>query len=79
MFDGGLCQALAATSDYDRSSWMQAIKAASYEGIRAELHALQQCIERKRNHRPVTDLHMWRIQRQHILGPNLVLLNLCFS
>ncbi|KAF5286113.1 hypothetical protein FQA39_LY16396 [Lamprigera yunnana] len=67
VFDGGLCQALAATSDLDRSSWMQAIKAASYEGIRAELHALQQCIERKRNHRPVTDLHMWRIQRQHML------------
>ncbi|KAK4877541.1 hypothetical protein RN001_010047 [Aquatica leii] len=67
VFDGGLSQALAATTDLDRSSWMQAIKAASYEGIRAELHALQQCIERKRNHRPVTDLHMWRIQRQHML------------
>ncbi|KAF2894719.1 hypothetical protein ILUMI_11457 [Ignelater luminosus] len=67
VFDGGLCQALAATSDYDRSSWVQAIKAASYEGIRAELHALQQCIERKRSHRPLTDLHMWRIQRQHML------------
>ncbi|XP_031346437.1 inositol polyphosphate-4-phosphatase type I A isoform X2 [Photinus pyralis] len=67
VFDGGLCQALAATSDFDRSSWMQAIKAASYEGVRAELHALQQCIERKRNHRPTSDIQMWRIQRQHML------------
>ncbi|XP_025832000.1 type I inositol 3,4-bisphosphate 4-phosphatase isoform X2 [Agrilus planipennis] len=67
VFDGGLCQALAANSEYERSSWMQAIRDASYERIRAELHALQQCLERRRNHKPYADLQMWRLQKQHIL------------
>lgn len=68
VFDGGLCQTLAATSDSDRSAWMDLIRAASYEGIRAELHALRQCIERRRSHKPNIDLNMWRIQRSHVLG-----------
>lgn len=63
-----MCQALAATSDSERSSWMEAIRSASYEGIRAELNALRQCIERKRNHRTNIDINMWRIQRAHITG-----------
>ncbi|RZC36984.1 PH domain containing protein, partial [Asbolus verrucosus] len=45
VFDGGLCQALASTCDMERSSWIDAIRIASYEGIRAELNALRQCIE----------------------------------
>lgn len=68
MFDGGLCQALASTSDTERSSWLDAIRIASYEGVRAELNALRQCIERRRNHKPNIDLPTWRLQRTHVLG-----------
>lgn len=68
VFDGGLCQMLAATSDTERSTWMDSIRVASYEGIRAELLALRQCLERRRNHRPNIDLHMWRLQKGHVLG-----------
>ncbi|XP_018570173.1 type I inositol 3,4-bisphosphate 4-phosphatase isoform X2 [Anoplophora glabripennis] len=67
VFDGGLCQALASTSDIERSSWMDAIRQASYEGVRAELNALRQCIERRRNPKPNVDLHTWRLQQTHIL------------
>ncbi|KAJ8934772.1 hypothetical protein NQ314_013198 [Rhamnusium bicolor] len=68
VFDGGLCQALASTSDIERSSWMDAIRQASYEGIRAELNALRQCIERRRNHKPNIDLHTWRLQQTHVFA-----------
>jgi hypothetical protein len=47
---------------------MDAIKLASYEGIRAELNALRQCLDRKRNHKPSIDLQTWRLQKAHILG-----------
>lgn len=47
---------------------MESIRAASYEGIRAELHALRQCIERKRNHRSNIDINMWRIQKGQTIG-----------
>lgn len=68
VFDGGLCQMLAATSDTERSAWMDTIRVASYEGIRAELLALRQCLERRRSHRPNIDLQMWRLQKAHVLG-----------
>ncbi|XP_050301479.1 inositol polyphosphate-4-phosphatase type I A isoform X2 [Anthonomus grandis grandis] len=67
VFDGGLSQALASTSEYERSSWMEAIRNASYEGVRAELNALRQCLERKRNHKPTVDLQTWRLQQNHTL------------
>ncbi|XP_050509699.1 inositol polyphosphate-4-phosphatase type I A [Diabrotica virgifera virgifera] len=66
-FDGGLSQALASVSDAERSSWIDAIRHASYEGIRAELGALRQCIERRRSHKPVVDLQTWRLQHTHTL------------
>ncbi|KAG5883497.1 hypothetical protein JTB14_013927 [Gonioctena quinquepunctata] len=66
VFDGGLSQALASTSDIERSSWMDCIRQASYEGIRAEYNALRQCIERRRNHKPNVDLHTWRLQQTHV-------------
>ncbi|CAH0545896.1 unnamed protein product [Brassicogethes aeneus] len=66
VFDGGLCQALASTSDVERSSWMDTIRTASYEGVRAELNALRQCLERRRNHKPNVDLHTWRLQQAHV-------------
>lgn len=72
VFDGGLYQMLASTSDSERSAWMDAIRIASYEGIRAELHALRQCLERRRSHKPVIDLSMWRLQRSHTLGTYLL-------
>lgn len=68
MFDGGLCQALASTSDLERCSWMDAIRLASYEGVRAELNALRQCIERRRNHKPNVDLQTYRLQQAHVFG-----------
>lgn len=68
VFYGGLCQVLAATSDIERSSWMEAIRGASYEGIRAEMYTLRQCIERRRNHKPHVDLSIWRLQRGHVIG-----------
>lgn len=76
VFDGGLCQALASTSDMERSSWMDAIRQASYEGIRAELNALRQCIERKRNHKPSIDLHTWRLQQVYTFGRSIKLFNI---
>ncbi|XP_030765811.1 inositol polyphosphate-4-phosphatase type I A isoform X2 [Sitophilus oryzae] len=72
VFDGGLCQALASTSEMERSSWIDAIKCASYEGVRAELNALRQCIERKRNSKPNVDLATWRLQQNCTLDVNEV-------
>lgn len=68
VFDGGLCQALASTSVLERSSWTDAIRQASYEGIRAEFNALRQCIERKRNHKVNVDLQTWRMQHGYVFG-----------
>ncbi|ERL87365.1 hypothetical protein D910_04760 [Dendroctonus ponderosae] len=72
VFDGGLCQALASTSEFERASWMEAIRTASYEGIRAELNALRQCIERRRNLKPNVDLQTWRLQQNHTLGERVL-------
>lgn len=79
VFDGGLSQALASTSDLERSSWMDVIRQASYEGVRAELSALRQCIERKRNHKPVVDLQTWRLQHTCPLGTIIYLPLIFFS
>lgn len=68
VFDGCLCQALAASSDIERSNWVDAIRGASYEGIRAELNTLRQCVERKRSHKSSIDISMWRVQRGQSLG-----------
>lgn len=68
VFEGGLCQAFAANSESERSNWIEAIRQASYECVRSQLIALRQCVERKRGHKPDTDLQMWRIQRGHVLG-----------
>lgn len=76
VFDGGLCQVLAATSDTERSAWMDSIRVASYEGIRAELLALRQCLERRRSHRPNIDLQMWRLQKAHVLGKKKICIDL---
>lgn len=46
---------------------MDAIRTASYEGVRAELNALRQCIERRRNHRTNIDINMWRLQRAQVV------------
>ncbi|XP_066249829.1 inositol polyphosphate-4-phosphatase type I A isoform X1 [Euwallacea similis] len=67
VFDGGLCQALASTTEYERTSWMEAIRSASYEGVRAELNALRQCIERRRHQKPNVDLQTWRLQQNQTL------------
>lgn len=67
VFDGGLCQALSAASECERGSWIDAIKVASYEGIRAEYNALRQCIERRRTHKPDMDLQTWRLQKGNTL------------
>lgn len=62
-FQDGLKQRLAANSDAERHDWMQAIRAASYDQLRAQLQRLREQIEQRRgNASGDVDVDMMRLQ-----------------
>lgn len=69
VFEGGLSQHLAAFSEQERDSWLEAIQLASYECMRSQLLALQQRLEMRRGQDPDLDIQMWRLRRGQTLDP----------
>uniref|UniRef100_A0A1B6ECE3 phosphatidylinositol-3,4-bisphosphate 4-phosphatase n=1 Tax=Clastoptera arizonana TaxID=38151 RepID=A0A1B6ECE3_9HEMI len=69
VFDGGHSQHLAAAAESERDVWLEAIQLASYEHMRSQLLSLQQKLELRRHQDPDLDIHMWRLQQNHIIDP----------
>lgn len=61
MFENGICQQIAAHTESDRDSWLEAIKQASYEIMRARLLDLRRQLEKKQ--KPDLDINMWRLRK----------------
>lgn len=62
-FQDGLKQRLAAATDSERTDWMQAIRAASYDQLRAQMQRLREQIEKRRgNASGDVDVEMMRLQ-----------------
>lgn len=60
MFENGICQQIAAHTELERDSWLEAIKQANYEIMRARLLDLRRQLEEKR--KPDLDINMWRLR-----------------
>lgn len=61
VFENGISQQIAAHSETDRDSWLEAIKQASYDIMRARLLDLRRQLEVKR--KPDLDINMWRLRK----------------
>lgn len=73
-FEDGLNQRLGANSDQERLDWVQALKMAGYDLMRAQLQYLREQIEKRRgSHRLDVDVDMHRLQSgNQILGEDLI-------
>ncbi|XP_063709977.1 inositol polyphosphate-4-phosphatase type I A isoform X2 [Culicoides brevitarsis] len=69
-FNDGLKQRLACHTDVERSDWIEAIKLASYEVIRTQMHSLREQIERKRGNRQDVDVEVVRVQQNKEIDIN---------
>uniref|UniRef100_A0A336M172 phosphatidylinositol-3,4-bisphosphate 4-phosphatase n=1 Tax=Culicoides sonorensis TaxID=179676 RepID=A0A336M172_CULSO len=69
-FNDGLKQRLACHTEMERSDWIQAIKLASYEVIRAQMHTLREQIEKKRGNRQDVDVELVRVQQNKEIDIN---------
>lgn len=69
-FEDGLNQRLGATTEQDRDDWVQALRMAGYDLMRAQLQYLREQIEKRRgSHRLDVDVDMHRLQSgNQILG-----------
>lgn len=61
VFENGICQQIAAHTEPERDSWLEAIQQASYEIMRARLLNLRRQLEEKR--KPDLDINMWRLRK----------------
>lgn len=52
----------------ERSDWIQAIKLASYEVIRAQLHSLREQIEKKSGNKQDVDVEVVRVKEGKEIG-----------
>lgn len=84
MFENGICQQIAAHTESDRDSWLEAIKQANYEIMRSRLLDLRKKLEEKR--KPDLDINMWRLRKnQPKLGKFKIIIiisyytNYCFQ
>lgn len=67
-FNDGLKQRFACSSEVEKSDWIDAIKMASYEKIRAKMHDLREQIEKKRGNRQDVDVEVARVQEGKEIG-----------
>lgn len=69
-FEDGLNQRLGATTEQERDDWVQALRMAGYDLMRAQLQYLREQIEKRRgSHRLDVDVDMHRLQSgNQILG-----------
>ncbi|CRL02356.1 CLUMA_CG015116, isoform B [Clunio marinus] len=62
-FEDGLNQRLGASSEQERNDWVQALRMAGYDIMRAQLQYLREQIEKRRgSHRLDVDVDMHRLQ-----------------
>ncbi|KAG5684624.1 hypothetical protein PVAND_013846 [Polypedilum vanderplanki] len=62
-FEDGLNQRLGATTEQERNEWVQALKMAGYDLMRAQLQYLREQIEKRRaSHKMDVDVDMHRLQ-----------------
>lgn len=64
VFENGVCQQIAAHTQSERDSWLEAIKQASYEIMRSRLLDLRRQLEMKR--KPDLDINLWRLQKNQL-------------
>lgn len=69
-FEDGLNQRLGSTTEQERDDWVQALRMAGYDLMRAQLQYLREQIEKRRgSHRLDVDVDMHRLQTgNQILG-----------
>ncbi|KAK6627289.1 hypothetical protein RUM44_009766 [Polyplax serrata] len=72
VFDGGITQYLAATTDEERTSWLRVIQQTGYDAMRLRLQTLQEKLELKKGQDPHLDVDMWRLQKGNSLDPSEV-------
>ncbi|VVC39965.1 Hypothetical protein CINCED_3A019387 [Cinara cedri] len=79
VFENGICQQIAAHTEPERDSWLEAIKQASYEIMRARLLNLRRQLEEKR--KPDLDINMWRLRKNQpkLDLTKVPLCEICFS
>ncbi|XP_050422355.1 inositol polyphosphate-4-phosphatase type I A isoform X2 [Adelges cooleyi] len=79
VFENGVCQQIAAHTEIERDSWLEAIKQADYDIMRARLLKLRRQLEEKQ--KPNLDINMWRLRKnQPKLDLSRVpLCEICFS
>ncbi|XP_026822038.1 type I inositol 3,4-bisphosphate 4-phosphatase isoform X3 [Rhopalosiphum maidis] len=79
VFENGICQQIAAHTELERDSWLEAIKQASYEIMRARLLNLRKQLEEKR--KPDLDINMWRLRKNQpkLDLTKVPLCEICFS
>lgn len=72
-FEDGLNQRLGATTEQERDDWVQALRMAGYDLMRAQLQYLREQIEKRRgSHRLDVDVDMHRLQSgNQILGEQI--------
>lgn len=69
-FEDGLNQRLGSATEQERHDWVQAIRMAGYDLMRAQLQYLREQIEKRRgSHRLDVDVDMHRLQSgNQVLG-----------
>jgi len=66
-----LHQRLGALSEQERNDWVQALRMAGYDLMRAQLQYLREQIEKRRgSHRLDVDVDMHRLQSGNQIGDN---------
>ena len=68
VFEGGMGQQLGASTEEERTEWVEAVRLASYSEMRGKLVELQQKVEVKRGIDPHLDVAMWRLRRGNHIG-----------
>lgn len=61
-------QRFSCNSETEKSDWIDAIKMASYEKIRAKMHDLREQIEKKRGNRQDVDVEVIRVKEGKEIG-----------
>jgi inositol polyphosphate-4-phosphatase len=67
-FEDGLTQRFATNTDQERTDWIQAIRLAGYDVMRAQLQYLRDQIEKRRGNRIDVDVDMHRLQTGKEIG-----------
>lgn len=68
-FEDGLNQRLGSTCEQERNEWVQVLRMAGYDLMRAQLQYLREQIEKRRaSHKMDVDVDMHRLQTGNNIG-----------